>query len=515
MNCIHTQGVNLDLLSLSKSTSLDDRELAAIMPNCPPDILTALSKSKNRMIKIAVAGNPNTPSKILKKMSEDENEWVRYAVAINRSTPKDVLQKLYDRGDESWMALYFMVGGDGLIDATTVTVKQAVSNNPSFNDEPRILKLDETFFSFKEYNEKLRKLNNYSDEFLYDAFDYIERMPIQLLEYIAKKGTNSKMLRVLAEETIIPRSVIEILLSRKDRIINYGLLENHLLTPSDLMSIYENSDDQYTYMGIARHINAPIGLLEKMYDDERSVVLNSGVTRTIGFSAVTNANNTIEQLRLMLKHQSLSVRYYIAFNPNTTKELIQELMRDKELIEDKTPNPIWYSSESLYDKLNTRLERINNRNPKALFSYNIKTDNEYSSWEYDDGRFQIEDALSDLYYRESRINYEEHIPYQKAHLLSKASSLAVRCKLALHPCIDDGILHILSEGIDDEAESPSGDVIYLYRRIARNPKTSAKTLTEMSIHEDRDLWFYIVENPNCPEGLKDKLRDSLASTPNN
>ena len=65
------------------SLSNDDKIALVDNSNTPTDILTILSKDKNRYVRCEVAENPNTSTEILTTLSKDEAIDVRYWAVRN------------------------------------------------------------------------------------------------------------------------------------------------------------------------------------------------------------------------------------------------------------------------------------------------------------------------------------------------------------------------------------------------------------------------------------------------
>ena len=64
-------------------------------PNCPPDVLDALSNKKDIKIRRAIARNPNATIETLEKLLLNE-PGVRFDVMINPSAPKEMIAKLLE-----------------------------------------------------------------------------------------------------------------------------------------------------------------------------------------------------------------------------------------------------------------------------------------------------------------------------------------------------------------------------------------------------------------------------------
>ena len=74
--------------------SYSDKVKLANGPCTPIEILTILSKDKNKYVRSHVAKNSNTSKGALAKLSEGKESWVKMRVAENPNTPVKVLTKL-------------------------------------------------------------------------------------------------------------------------------------------------------------------------------------------------------------------------------------------------------------------------------------------------------------------------------------------------------------------------------------------------------------------------------------
>ena len=82
------------LAVLSKDVDTYVRYAATANPNMPPEVLTALSKDVDAYVRRVVAANPNTPPEVFAALSKDADSYVRKVVAANPKTPPEVLAAL-------------------------------------------------------------------------------------------------------------------------------------------------------------------------------------------------------------------------------------------------------------------------------------------------------------------------------------------------------------------------------------------------------------------------------------
>lgn len=82
------------LRALAKRTEVMIRVFVAHNPNTPADTLRELSKDKNAAVRGNVAYNSNTPVDVLREFAKDKDPNARESVVLNPSTPADVLREL-------------------------------------------------------------------------------------------------------------------------------------------------------------------------------------------------------------------------------------------------------------------------------------------------------------------------------------------------------------------------------------------------------------------------------------
>ena len=86
-----------DFIQLVEDDTLPMLESVASNTSSPEDVLRALSRTGDSVLRMRVAANPSAPSDVLMSLASDEDWRVRRNVARNPSSSEEVLEKLADR----------------------------------------------------------------------------------------------------------------------------------------------------------------------------------------------------------------------------------------------------------------------------------------------------------------------------------------------------------------------------------------------------------------------------------
>ena len=79
-----------------ENRSFTKKQLMALNPNIPLDVLRELAKDEDEDVRGQVAANPNTPMDALRDLAQDEKWLVRYCAAENPKASSKILVMLFE-----------------------------------------------------------------------------------------------------------------------------------------------------------------------------------------------------------------------------------------------------------------------------------------------------------------------------------------------------------------------------------------------------------------------------------
>lgn len=345
-------------------------EKLAQHPNTPHEIL-ALLMAKPGLGRQAIAKNPNAPAIFLAELAHDGNSTTRHWAAENPGTPAEILTELAREADKSTS------------DAVSLA-SQAALKNPSL---PRLeryrlgLEKEREREKAEAHQVMLRRPNRpYALQEVLKSSDFKalynaacnSMTPVHILEQLAKHPDEKVRWGLINNPNLpiairleltrdpsvnvrcglarknpyrqTPTQVLERLADDELKIIRELVAENSD-TPVEILVKLANDSTPEVKAKVAGNHNTPIAVLERLGLEEGifsvrnpntpGSVLERAVSQMSGKQLaallkhpVTGSQMPASTLEKLANHTNPSVRYRVAYHPNTAANVLDKLSRD-------------------------------------------------------------------------------------------------------------------------------------------------------------------------------------------
>jgi hypothetical protein len=275
--------------------------------NTSVDTLSKLARDKHVSVRIRVVRNFNTPKELLGELAQDESQGVRVGVAHNRKTPVSILRKL---GKDSSPAVRSEVAHNSntpkeLLEELAHDEKQSVRAMVAVNSNTSA----KTLWKLVEDN-----ISVVRSQVIYNS-----NTPQELLEELARDESQD-VRTVLAENMNTPARILRKLANDGSPIVRSRVAGNSK-TPVDILVELASDPHSRPRKSVANNPHTPIDILMKLVSDE---------DWSVRVGLAYNRNIPIGALHKLAKDKSETVRRGVALNRNTPEELLRILAKDED-----------------------------------------------------------------------------------------------------------------------------------------------------------------------------------------
>ena len=233
----------------------------------PPEILTELSRSKDKDIRSIVAENPNTPSEALVELSRDKSEYVLSNVVQNPNTPPEILSETLTR----------------LSHDETEGVRSFVAINPNTPVNILIeLSHDKGMYVRSDVAQNLNATPEILTELSHDVDHYVRgnvaknlNTPVEILTELSRDKDKSVQ-GCVAKNPNTPIEILTILSRDENTSVRIPVAKN-LNTPIEILTELSQDKDVGVRVYVATNPNTPIEILTELSNDENKHVRNTAL----------------------------------------------------------------------------------------------------------------------------------------------------------------------------------------------------------------------------------------------
>lgn len=354
---------------LSKDSDEWVRENVAENRKVPEEVLKVLSKDSNSSVRDAALKNSNLADGSIKAFENPVG--VKLRLAENPSTPIDILESLSTDAE----SIYF--------EGKTTSLMAAVAGNPSITDS-LMSKL------MKSKNDQVKQALAGNSSL---TSKYLDVLVSESRKKIAagKWDYNNRGLELgLARNQSAPMEYLIELTSHLDSWIVAAVASNPSLPPAQLATLGD-SDDQHVRQGVAANPKAPWALLKSLSEEgaclwylcknpamrgeELVEIANQSDDEFILSDIAKHINTPIKLIEKLAKHKDAWVRLGVADNPNTPTSIREKILdgfltlKFEEKEGDEYIARCIFSTEKMFENVLSRYLPIESQSRSRILGY--------------------------------------------------------------------------------------------------------------------------------------------------